>query len=66
MRQNSQLDSSIHYLRSLSPDIVKSIAQQEIQSSLARKRETLFVSTAAVFQTILQDPSKMHLINSQL
>jgi hypothetical protein len=62
--QLSQLQNSIQYLRNVGPDIVKSIAEQEIQSTLARKRETLSVAIGAVFQTILQDPSKMLLINS--
>lgn len=62
--QQSQLQSSIDYIRNLAPKLILDIAGGQIQSVLARRREMLSVAIGAVFQTILADPQNMVLINA--
>jgi hypothetical protein len=64
LSDNSQIQSSIQYLNSVGPAIIKDVAGTEINSILACNRETLTLAAAALFQAIAQDPSGVHLFNS--
>lgn len=64
LSERLRIQDEIRHFNSIGPSMIYDIAGKEIRSILSDKRKMLSLATTAVFQVVIQDPSKAYLLNA--